>query len=433
MSLKDTFCSSPWFHVSIDNDGQYRRCRWHMEDIVAKDRKEQKSKIHNESPLEYFQNGMKDFRQDMLNGTKVTECSDCYLMDQHNKVSGRSRQLLKAGILTNQFEKTTLSSPMLEYFKHSQDNNGHTTLAPLDWQIDLGNYCNSGCVMCSPEYSSTLATEWIKLGLVDQLPPKTWTSDPELIETFLDDLAKIDHPGYIHLLGGETVITPAFETFLKGMVARNINQKITLGFTTNLTVWRQDIVDLLKNFSNVNLGMSIESMTPLNDYVRYPSNIDVVKANLEKWLAVADEQGWLKQIRITPTCLSILHLDTVYDYAYERNVTVESCNFISKPEYLRISLLDQNLRDLAINKLESFIASKDPASQNKVINTRDPSQTKNQILQDAQSYITYLKQQPITDDVRSLVEYLKKIESNRNNSILNYLPEYEQFLRTAGY
>jgi hypothetical protein len=32
-----------------------------------------------------------------------------------------------------------------------------------------------------------------------------------------------------------------------------------------------------------------------------------------------------------------------------------------------------------------------------------------------------------------LVKFLKILESNRNNSILTYLPQYEELFRSAGY
>jgi N-glycosylase/DNA lyase len=39
----------------------------------------------------------------------------------------------------------------------------------------------------------------------------------------------------------------------------------------------------------------------------------------------------------------------------------------------------------------------------------------------------------LEEDRYNLVKFLKAFESNRNNNILNYLPEYEEFLRSYGY
>ena len=59
---------------------------------------------------------------------------------------------------------------------------------------------------------------------------------------------------------------------------------------------------------------------------------------------------------------------------------------------------------------------------------------KQQILEDAQSYINYLSDQNYeVERLGDLVKFLKTIESSRNNSILDYLPEYEELFKSAGY
>jgi len=69
-----------------------------------------------------------------------------------------------------------------------------------------------------------------------------------------------------------------------------------------------------------------------------------------------------------------------------------------------------------------------------LINTRDPNHYQSQLCQDAVSYVNYLSTS--ADEsyrLPDLISYLKKTESLRNNSVLDYLPEYEELFRTAGY
>ena len=133
MALKDTFCSSPWMHIKISHNGQFTFCRW---DIDKEPEFDLETNIRSIDPLRFFKENMKPFRQGLLNGIPQEKCVECYQVDKHNKISGRQRQLLKSGISLDQFEKTTLSSPMLQYFKRLD---GSTDLDPIDWQIDLGN------------------------------------------------------------------------------------------------------------------------------------------------------------------------------------------------------------------------------------------------------------------------------------------------------
>ena len=418
--------------MRINNSGTYEACRWQNKNVAT--RIDLEHNVRNQAPLNYFQTTMSGIRQQLLDGHAPDMCRDCYAMEQHNKISGRLRQLLKAGIQETMFEKTLAGSPLRADLDYSNQNQGHTKRTVLDWQIDLGNHCNSACVFCGPESSSRLATEFLQLGMINQVPRASWCEDPVLLEKFIKDLLACDHLHYLHFIGGETLITPGFEKILTALIANGLSDQITIGFTTNLTVWQDDIVDLLTQFKNVNLGMSIEATTALNDYVRWPSQINKVTRLLDRWIETGHKHNWLIQLRITPTCLTLHELHTVYDYAWQQNISVESCNFIDRPEFMRISVLPWEYRAWARQNLSNWIDRHQNANTDTVVNTRDPNRAHDQILQDAQSYLNYLDQAPDESHrLVNLVDYLKRLESSRGNSIITYLPKYETLFRSAGY
>ena len=410
--------------------GELRYCRW-MEDkknpIV--------SNLKQNNFLQYFQKEMSSLRLRMLQGESIDSCGQCAKMEEHGKVSGREKQLLKVGIKLDNFEKTFISSTYYDEFKKSANSNGDTEVWPQDWQIDLGNYCNSACIFCSPIYSSKLANEFKKLGLTRELPANNWTDDEDAVDRFVELLSQSKKLSYLHFLGGETLITPAFKKILIKLKEKGLHVSTSIGFTTNLTVWDDSIIELLKEYKEVNLGMSVECLHPINDYLRWPSNIDKVKEILDKWLQLGKKQNWLIQFRITPTIFSIAHVKTIYDYAYTNDIGVESCDFLYNPSFMRMSVLPRDVRQNIARALQNWINSKKLLfGQDRIINTRDPNRVKEYILQDAMSYVDYLQNGP--DESNSwpaLVSYIKKLESSRNNSILNYAPEYEKLLRSAGY
>lgn len=432
MSLEQNFCSSPWFHMRINNSGTYEPCRWMTK--YGNTRVNFDSNIKTVSPLTYFQTHMSSLRNELLQGNSLSMCKNCQIMEQHGKPSGRQRQLLKVGVTDQHFEKSLASSTLKSAFDYSNTANGHTNRTVTDWQIDLGNYCNGACVFCHPESSSMLATEFKQLGMIEQMPPASWCDDPVLLKQFIKDLTASPDLQYLHFIGGETLITPGFKKILTALVDFGLAPQVTVGFTTNLTAWSDEIVDLLKQFQQVNLGMSIETLTPLNDYIRYPSRNDRTKIMLDQWTQLGQQQGWLIQLRITPTCLTVHELTTVYDYAWQNLLTVESCNFIDRPEFFRINVLPEPQRKLVIQQLQAWIQAHQVDDTNQIINTRDPNLAKQQIVQDIESYLDYLES---ADDesyrLPDLVKYLKRLESNRKNSILTYLPQYENLFRSAGY
>ena len=424
MSLKSNFCASPWLHMRINNAGHYEYCRW-----ATKDQRYSNDNIYNVTPSEFFQQRMIPIRQQMLDGELPQGCVECTQMEQHNKVSGRQRQLLKVGVRLEQFEKTMASSPWVEEFALG----GTTKQMPQDWQIDLGNYCNGACVFCTPHSSSRLATEFKKIGISSLAPLPNWTDDTVLVQRFVDSLVASPHIQYLHFIGGETVITPAFKTILQALIDAGLNRTATIGFTTNLGVWRDDVVELLTQFQGVNLGMSVESFKIINDYVRYPVCLPTVFETMERWLQVGKQHQWLTQFRITPTALTIGQMLGVYEYAWHHNIAVVSCNFLNEPECLRPSVLPVEYRKKIITELQTWI-DKHFVDAVVIVNTRDPNVAQQQVVQDLQSYVNYLQNEPDESHrLPDLVRYLKKLESSRGNSVLTYLPEYEELFRAAGY
>lgn len=424
MSLKEHFCSSPWFHMRINNAGHYEYCRW-----ATKDQHNPADNIYNITPVEFFQQRMTPIRQQLLDGESPSGCIECTHMEQHGKISGRQKQLLKTGIRLEQFEKTLASSTWVEEFAQGCA----TQQMPQDWQIDLGNYCNSACIFCTPRWSSRLATEFKKIGIIDNIPPPNWTDNPALIQQLIDTLIASPHIQYLHFIGGETLITPAFKIILEALIQTGLHQTATIGLTTNLSVWRDDIVELLTQFHSVNLGMSVESFKIVNDYVRYPVCLPTVFENLDRWIKIGKQQSWWLQFRITPTALTVGHMLSIYEYAWHHNIAVESCDFFNEPKFLRPAVLPPEYRQRIIAELQTWIEHHH-YDDSVVLNIRNPNVAQQQIVQDLQSYINYLKSESDQSwRLPDLVEYLQRLESNRGNSVLTYLPEYEKLFRSAGY
>jgi hypothetical protein len=151
-------------------------------------------------------------------------------------------------------------------------------------------------------------------------------------------------------------------------------------------------------------------------------------------VAFGKQHNWLIQLRITPTCLTIHDLTTIYDYAWQHELCVESCNFLHRPEFLRINVLPVEFLNKASDKLANWIKNHQLDFAPKIINIRNSTVYQDQLIQDAESYLNYIN--TAKDEsfrLPELIDYLKLLESNRKNNILNYLPEYEELFRSAGY
>lgn len=410
--------------MRVTPTGRMEVCRWanHGSDAY----------IQDTQPLTFFQQGMAPFRQKLLAGKATTECSECHAMEAHGKVSGRQRQMIKVGMWPEDVDNSIRSTPFWSEFQHSYHNQGHTDCLPQDWQIELSNHCNSACLFCRPEYSSRLATEHRKLGLIDSVP-RSWADDPVLVQRFVDTLVSVPQLRYLHFHGGETLIMPALATILRALLDHG-HEKTHLGFTTNLTVWPQHLIQLLERFHNVHVNVSIESLGPLNDYVRWPSNITDVLATLHRWRDLVRSHDWWMIIRVTPTILTVHDLTTMYQFAWDQALPMEACNFLDRPDFMRPTVLPWDIRHSIADELETWITQHQTESQDTVYNTRHWNFLAQHLTEDASSYCRYLRDQPDESHrLSDLAQYLRKIDQHRGNSVLDYLPQYADILRSAGY
>ena len=438
-SLRDNFCSSPWFHIRIDPQGNYLPCRW------SSTQEKTPFNIANTTISEYINSPiMSDLRLELLNGQSPNICSACHYEDSQGKVSGRQRQLLKSAINLKNFDHSFCSSPHWSRFEYTNNNQGLTDQQPVDLQIDLGNTCNSACIMCSPKYSSRLETDYVKLNDLEpnlflQYPKLVnWTDDDSLIGKFVTELKSIPNIRYIHFLGGETLYLKSFYRICDQLIALGLAKNISIGTSTNGTVYTSQLEYIIKKFKNVHLGISIEAFHPINDYIRYPGDVNQVTENIKKFLDLRNHTDLHLSLRITPTILSIFHIDTVFRFMLEHKVTAESCNILHEPGCLRIELLPHDIRQEIIAGIDQVIADHGLSEPNEVIVNRrredliDPV-ISSVIFEYRNFLLSYDIPINVDEERRNLVKFLKAFETLRNNSILTYLPNYEEFLRSYGY
>ncbi len=443
---KDVFCSSPWLHIRIGHSGKFYVCRWADRGQPNFDTQDVELSIRNMSLFEYLNSApMVEIRNQLLTGVKPTACNQCYYQDSFQKLSARKKQLFRSKLDDkNTFELKFKQSPHYEMFKYSQDNNGLTNVQPIDLQIDLENTCNVSCIMCHPALSTKLTTDYVKLHQIAPTvfvdPPrfKCWASDPLLVEKFIADLKQIPNIDYIHFLGGETLFVESFYTICEALIEADLAKNIIVGTTTNGTVYSDRLEKLIPQFRAFHLGLSIESVNPINDYIRYPSEIDKVLQTFSKFYALRKASPTLHlELRITPNIFSIYYLDEVIQYMADNDITAESCYILNNPSMLRIELLPDYLKQQAIQKLVGVAEKNSLVRCPQTPDTRNPAFLKQVLSNVIYGYVDFMQDMKLPDNVEEerykLVQFLKGFETLRKNSILDYAPEFKDFLVSYRY
>lgn len=142
---------------------------------------------------------------------------------------------------------------------------------PASMTFALSNRCNLGCVMCTPELSSTLRR-------AAGLPAIESPYDDE----FFDDLtAYLPGLQYAKFLGGEPFLIREHHRVWDLMAAVGGPPRIQV--TTNGTVWNRRVESVLNDFA-VDVTVSVDGVTAATyESIRAGANFAVVRTNIEQF------------------------------------------------------------------------------------------------------------------------------------------------------
>ena len=312
-------CVAPWHNIRIDGLG-VRYCDG------------TKEIKHTENILEWWQNGshIVNVRKNIQQGVPVSGCNRCYDADNKNQTSFRTRKNFQSAIYEgNYFHHSLMQSPARPIMQKT-----HLNELPKNITVAFSNLCNSRCRMCNEEVSHLIAIDQGSKNPLIQLNSHQIDQIHELID-------KNDNLFYVEITGGEPFLQQEVLQFLNRMVS-NQQQHVRVNIHTNGTIWNQELIDVLSNFSNLWLAISIETMHESNNYIRLGSDIDQVRqiiANFRSLLPRAKEI----YLHCTPQALSVMYIDTLFDYCIKHKINLIG-NPLYFPRHLDIDVVTPNLK-----------------------------------------------------------------------------------------
>lgn len=283
----DTFCVNPYYLRTII-DNKYSQCCWLPDtaDITS-------------------------IQHSLLSGQAHTDCNKCWLAESAGLTSKRQSDSKILAELTGQDMGVLQQNA--------------ATMPALSWQIKLGNDCNLRCKTCHVADSTQWYAEW------NHYHPTKQVRGLNKLRTELADDVDYDLAQRIEFLGGEPFLRSAWRPFLQQLLQAG-NTDLMLTFTTNGTC-RPSAEDmtLLKEFSRVNINISIDGIGNRFEYLRYPAKWNEVDSNIT-WF---QSQGfYVVSCSHTLSNMTIGYLDEFLPWVLKRfGVGKYSFNVVNAPSY----------------------------------------------------------------------------------------------------
>lgn len=369
MSGKDygkTFCPYPWIHVMTQPTGTVSWC------CVARDNFKNDDgtmvDLNKGDKIESVWNNdhMRKIRQQMLNEEAVHGCNHCYDLEDMGFPSYRTNYI------RDWFEYSGKGDEIVERIEKSKNNDYRVEEPPMYLDFRLGNMCNLKCRMCQPQNSSQINKEYVKIEASDPQAGQfikdnfTWGQFAENITPWQDDpefLRQVEEwlPGVnkLYFTGGEPTIIERVYWIMEKCVEMGIAKDIELVFNSNMTNIQARFINLVEQFKNVLMCISVDAYGHENEYIRGASHWSQVEKNLRKYCA-SDVIGTVLfspviQIYNILTITKLLDFceELELEYGREVFVTFLICDY---PTSLDFRNCPDNVREVAAERLEAWLA-----------------------------------------------------------------------------
>jgi sulfatase maturation enzyme AslB (radical SAM superfamily) len=288
--------------------------------------------------------------------------------------------------------------------------------------------------MCWSGASSRIATQYVRWGHEDhrQYLGTDWTKDSITWNRFLDELVAIPKLKNVHLMGGETLLSPRFEELVNFMISHN-RFDICFSFVTNGTVFNDSLMDKLSQFSRVGIEVSIETTTPHNDYVRQGTDTALIIKNIQKYQKICNDKVSVT-LRPAISALTIGYYYSLLEYCLENKLIIKSL-LVTAPAYLNANVLPEAIKMQYMIKYQDML-NKMPDNNNKNYNESDPNNYVILIRAQVQQAINILKQPPPNDQkelLNSMVKMCRQWDNEFGFNAIDLYPELTEVFVQNGY
>lgn len=402
MANSKIFCSVPWYEININNDGSFDLCGCQNDKILGTPLG-QVWNIKRIPILEYW-NGqrMRDARLVKLGDTPDPMCRMCQNKDAIGYESTRRKENIKSVIFHDAFDRSFVQSPNYHRFKFSEDNQGLTETTPHSLHINLGDACNFACRMCNPYASTNLQREQKLLGWVSKDTNfNHWANDPIGWKNFVDFLDQSkSNLKVIHVIGGEVALMPKFKWLIDYFIDRGYASDVNFSFTINGSLDYTRYFEKLSQYKRTEIGISIESVGPMGDYIRQGGNIQQILKNIKQLIDQRPDNMSLV-IRTVPGLLSLLDYADLIQWAWDHGIPIDN-SLLVNPSWQMGILLPDDLKSQTIQNIQKILDQVPGNYSVQLNNQKDPNKINTSIRNECESIIKCL-QQPAPPNANELL------------------------------
>ena len=301
-----------------------------------------------------------DLRKELLAGKRASGCEVCWKNEDNGIKS--MRQAVNEGRLKLYKDRLTET---------------HLQVAPAELKYNPGAQCNLACRMCLPTFSNKVKKVW------EIVNRNANTKVDDLLDNADYILVNRQSVNYIDITGGEPFFHKNVKKLLYELIRTKDNEHITLHIVTNATRIDQQTVNLLQQFKDVVLSVSMDGVGKVQEYIRPGCRWET----LEKNIGLLKQNNFSLQVVSTISVLNIIHLEDLERWCKDNDLHFANPGLVFNPVEFSPHNLPFQLHDHVPQKYKKYL------------------------------------DKPMTEDP---VNFIKDLDKYWNTDIVKHMPEWDK-------
>lgn len=288
------FCVLPWYSSEL-NGPQNIPCCW-------------MAKNYN----------LETVKKDLLEGVRTSACKECWNLEDRAEDSRRLQE--------NRFLDYKLNRDIELIEQDCWEGKNKT----LMYQIMLSNLCNQACVTCNARAS----TKWGQL-ISQQTKRPVVVRESPLLDINYSDAKRL------YILGGEPLFDPRSLEILENLIRHN-NTDCFISFVTNGSVTLSaDLEEMLTNFADLNICVSVDGIESRFEYMRWPGNWATLTKNIDQYRRIS--RGNIS-VSYTISSVNAIYYDETVDWFRQQNLQYTH-NIVTDPNWASLINMPVELKN----------------------------------------------------------------------------------------
>jgi len=196
---------------------------------------------------------------------------------------------------------------------------------------------------------------WRDIGLSRFPSGKPWHQDEKfLYEDLFYDIGSLKK---LRVIGGEPMLSKEIIATLRRLVERGHSKTIGLTTVTNGTVFNEEFCEILRHFKEAKLGISVDGVGAIDDYIRSNSSWPEVDANITRIMKC---DPVFVYATMTFQAYNMLNVVPLAEYCLSKGLHFRY-TYLIKPRHLACGVMPLAARQEAVARIDAFLQQASPS------------------------------------------------------------------------